>query len=764
MQTRHGLAAVLLVGSMVPVVSRSAAGATTAPEARVTMAFSGDVLVHRPIIAQALANGGGRTYDFAPMFDGIRPLVSSVDLGVCHLETPIAPPGEPLSYHPIYGVPREVVDGIKSAGYDRCSTASNHSADRGTAGVDATVTALEQAGLGSSGMARSPAEAEPQLFTVNGVRMSHLAYTWGLNGLSFPTGQEWRVRLLDADRIIADARLAKSRGAQYVVVSLHWGNETDWRITAAQRALAEVLTASGAIDLIVGHHVHVLQPIEQINGVWVVYGLSNILSNLPGGDERFPPSAQDGAVVTVSATLRADGTLVTSRPVVHPTWVDHARYLVRSVLDDLADPATPAGLRAALTESLARTRAVVGPYVPDGPIPPRCADGAPVAPPETGATLDASPARLVPLPPARIFDSRAAGDDGYVCPGATVTVPVAGHGGVPARGATAAVLNVTAIAAGRPGFVTVWPAGRARPTSSSLNLTRVGQVRANAVIVPLGADGAVHVYSQSGIHLAVDVTGWFIPSGPTAEGRVVAVDPSRLLDTRTGVGTPLAGRTSIDVPVAGRGGVPATGVAAVVVNLTATDSTAEGFVTAWPAGGPRPDTSAVNVAGPAEVAANLAVVPLGAGGAVSLYANVTMHLVADVVGYVTDAAAPVSGSGRFVPLSPTRLFDTREAAPLPGRLTAGGEVRLVHTGRAGLPSAGAGAVVLNVTAVDATAAGYLTVHPGGTARPLASTLNVVAGDTRPNATVMRLGDDGSVAYVSQVGAHLVVDVTGWLTA
>lgn len=762
MGKRQAWIVVAFVAALAPAARTTAAAPPVEP-ARVTMAFSGDVLVHRPIIDRALANGGGRTYDFAPMFDALRPLVSSVDLAVCHLETPIAPPGEPLSYHPIYGVPPEIVDGIASAGYDRCSTASNHSADRGVTGIDATVTALEQAGLGSSGMARTPAEAEPQVFTVNGVRISHLAYAYGLNGLVLPAGQEWRVRLLDPDRIIADAREAHRRGAEYVVVSLHWGNETDWRITAAQRSLAEVLTASGEIDLIVGHHVHVLQPIEQINGVWVVYGLSNLLSNLPGGSERFPPSSQDGAVVTLSVERRADGSFATGRPSVHPTWVDHERYLIRDVAADLADPATPAGLRAVLNESLARTRAVLGPYVADGYVPARCAAEPVAEPAPTGFVVDASPSVLTPVAPARLLDTRQAGDDGYVCPGRSITVPVAGHGGVPATGATAAVLNVTAIAAGRPGFVTVWPAGSARPTASNLNLTRAGQVRANQVVVPLGADGAVQVYAQSGAHVAVDVAGWFGPSGPASAGRVVALDPARLLDTRVDPGGPLAGGVARDVQVTGRGGVPAASAAAALVNVTATDASAAGFVTAWPTGSARPGTSTVNMSGPGEVAPNLALVPLAPDGRLSLFANVTTDVVVDVVGYVTDASAPADDAGRFVPLAPARVIDTRTPGASVARLGSGAAATVTHAGVAGIPSTGASAVALNVTAVDA-AAGYLTVFPAGSPRPLASTLNTAAGDTRPNASVMRLGAGGAISFASQSGGDLVVDVTGWFTA
>ena len=771
----------MVTAGPVSVVAASAApidaampSASAAQPSTVSMAFSGDVLIHRPIVAQALENGRGATYDFVPMFARIAPLVSSVDLAVCHMETPIAPPGEPLSGHPIYGVPREVIAGIASAGYDRCSTASNHSFDRGTAGIDATVDALDAAGIGSTGMARTPAEAEPHVFTTKDIRFTQLDYTFSLNGLSLPPDQPWRVRFLDADKIIADARLARERGAEYVFVNLHWGAEKSWQVTAAQRSLAEALTASGLVDLIVGEHVHVLQPIEQINGRWVVYGTSNLLSNLPGGDASFPASSQDGAIVTLSVTRQSDGSLTTARPVIHPTWVDHNGYVVRPVLEDLADPTTPPGVRAELEASLARTREVLGDYVAGaavGPIPARCATEPPTTVPVSTFAVSAASAKYVPLDPARIYDSRELGDAGYVCPGAAITVPVAGRVGVPASGATAAVLNVTAIAAGGGGFVTVWPAGLSRPTVSSLNLTTIDQTRPNLVTVPLGEGGAVSIFSQSGAHVAIDVAGYFTGASSSADGRLVAVAPQRVLDTRvsgdvTG-GQRVGVDQSIDVQIAGRGGVPSSGASAVVVNLTGTDPLGAGFVTAWPTGSARPVASNVNVLAAGDTSPNLAIVRLGTGGKISLFAHSATHVVADVTAYVTDASAASTGDGLFVPLAPARLFDTREssaAASPSGKLPAGGTVTVTHAGHAGIPASGVAALALNVTAVEASGAGFVTAYPAGIARPETSTLNVVTDDTRPNATIIQLGANGAISYFSQTGAHVLADVTGYFTA
>lgn len=328
------------------------------------MAFSGDVLIHAPVWEQAQENTGGAGYDFSPMFAETEPIVAGVDLGVCHLEVPIAPPGKEPSTFPLYGAPRELIAGIKSGGYDRCSTASNHTLDQGTAGIDATLVEFDAQQMGQSGMARNAAEIEPRVFEVNGVTICHLAYTWGFNGLSLPADEPWRSVEIDPDRIIADAAKARALGAEVVFVSMHWGAETVAAITSTQRRQAEEITASGLVDLIVGHHTHVVQPIEQVNGVWTVFGMGNVLSNHPTRD-FFPPSSQDGVIVTISIEVAADGTVTVSQPVVHPTWVDRREgFVIRDVLQDLADPSLDAGLRASLEESLARTRQMVGDFIP----------------------------------------------------------------------------------------------------------------------------------------------------------------------------------------------------------------------------------------------------------------------------------------------------------------------------------------------------------------------------------------------------------------
>ena len=333
------------------------------------MGFSGDTLAHSPLWRQAERNAaasGSSGYDFDPMMRELVPLLDDVDIAVCHLETPIVPEGEALSTFPLFGVPPEVIGMLARAGWDRCSTASNHAIDRGFAGIVRTVDTLDAHGLGQAGMARTPDEIEPRVFEQNGIEITHLSYTWSYNGLRLDEGDEWQSALIDPDRILADSLIARSLGAEIVVVSLHWGAEGVHEPTGYQRRVAERLTEPGIIDLIVGHHAHVVQPIEQINDTWVLFGLGNILSNLPTS-ARWPAASQDAAVVTVDFEVTSDGVTV-GRPVVHPTWVDKdAGWTVWLVQSELARDDIGAGQRGRLESSLARTGAVLGDYLAPDP-------------------------------------------------------------------------------------------------------------------------------------------------------------------------------------------------------------------------------------------------------------------------------------------------------------------------------------------------------------------------------------------------------------
>ena len=345
------------------------ASSVVLPQA-ITFAFTGDVLSHTPLINQAkrtaIANSTPELqldYDFRPMFLDIKPLISGVDLAVCHLETPIAPQGQKLSTFPLFGVPKEITSAIADAGFDRCSTASNHTYDRGNDGIDATVNALQDVGIKQSGMARTPDEIEPLVFEVRAIKISHLSYTFSYNGLIMPDETQWRSAIINTQRILRDAQRARELGSQATIVSMHWGTEKDSNTNSMQTSIADELTASGLVDLIVGHHAHVVQPTNQVNGVWVMYGLGNVLSNLPT-DERWPINSQDAVIATTALTISPSGKAIFEKPVMHPTWVDKNNgWVIRDVQKSLRSPTISYGLARELELSLGRTTQVLGDYI-----------------------------------------------------------------------------------------------------------------------------------------------------------------------------------------------------------------------------------------------------------------------------------------------------------------------------------------------------------------------------------------------------------------
>lgn len=351
------LAGCALAGPPSNAASPSGGGGRSTAPVRLTVEGTGDLLVHLSVASRAARYAGGRGYDFAPMLASVRPLLSAADLAVCHVETPLSTDNRRISGYPVFNAPHQLADAIRRAGYDSCSTASNHSLDQGEAGVQATLEALDRVGVGHAGTARTAAEAaRPKLRDVNGVRVALLAYTYGLNGFTPPAGKPWLVNVIDPHRIRADAAVARRAGAQFVVVSMHWGQEYRVAPTAEQRTLARTLLGSPDIDLILGSHAHVVQPIEKIGSKYVVYGLGNFLSGQSA--KCCPAASQDGVIVRVTVR-RAGDTGVAERVDYTPTWVDTGSYRVLPVAAALNDPATPAATRAALRTSWRRTVAAI---------------------------------------------------------------------------------------------------------------------------------------------------------------------------------------------------------------------------------------------------------------------------------------------------------------------------------------------------------------------------------------------------------------------
>jgi hypothetical protein len=306
----------------------------TALADEMTLAFTGDVLVHTPVTASAARHGtaSGTRHDFTVILAEVAPVIGAADVALCHLETVLGVPGVEASPYPRIAAPAAVADGLAAAGFDGCSTASNHSLDFGTAGVVSTRDAMGAAGLGATGTARVPAEAGPALYRVGDAVLAHLSYSYGFNGFRVPSDQPWLANAIDPDRIEAEAAAARLAGADLVVVSLHWGAEYRAMPSSYQIELAERLRSSEAIDLVVGHHAHVVQPVAPDDGrIPLAFGLGNFLSNQTPGCCTVPSG--DGVVLLARAE-RAGGVWRVTELAALPTWVDRrAGHLIRPALD-----------------------------------------------------------------------------------------------------------------------------------------------------------------------------------------------------------------------------------------------------------------------------------------------------------------------------------------------------------------------------------------------------------------------------------------------
>jgi uncharacterized protein YkwD len=390
-----------------------------------------------------------------------------------------------------------------------------------------------------------------------------------------------------------------------------------------------------------------------------------------------------------------------------------------------------------------------------------------VAPTTTSTTVPPAPAPGAgyhPVTPSRILDTRI-GNGAPTAPlgaGATLNLQVAGRGGVPATGVSAVVMNVAVTQPTAASFLTVYPAGENMPGASNLNYV-AGQTVPNLVTAKVGSNGQVSIFNLAGsTHVIADVAGWF-DTGNAGGAGYHPVSPSRILDTRIGHGAatgPLNSGSILNLQVAGRGGVPSTGVSAVIVNVAVTQPSTASHLIAFPAGEPVPATANLNFTA-GQTVPNLVVAKLGANGQLSFVnALGSTHIVADVAGWYDIGTTPAAAD--FHALTPSRILDTRTGNGAPVGALGAGTMNLQITGRGGVPATGVSAVVLSVAVTEPTTASNLIVWPTGEAAPVASNLNYVGGQTVPNLVVAKVGANGQITLFNSFGStHVVADVAGW---
>jgi serine protease len=371
------------------------------------------------------------------------------------------------------------------------------------------------------------------------------------------------------------------------------------------------------------------------------------------------------------------------------------------------------------------------------------------------------------LSATRILDTRRT--DQTLSGNAALALTVVGSfaGTTVPSSATAVALNITATNTTTAGFLTVYPMGGNLPSTSSLNWV-AGETVPNLVIVGVGSSGQVAIRNAIGsVDVVVDLEGYFSPAmSGVATGSYQPLAATRITDTRSGSGEANAGHTlgpgaSLIIQVDGEGGAPTADVAAAVLNLTVTDTSAAGYLTAYPEGGALPLAANLNwVAG--QTVGNRVVVPVSSSGQFAVYnALGSTDVVADLDGIFWAPGAAPANSSLFIPVTPTRVLDTRSVGVHLGNggLTV---TQPMTGGTAGIPSS-ASAVVANVTVTDTTAPSYLEIYPGLTL-PLVSDLNWSAGQTVGNLDIAALSSAGTISAITASGdADLILDVTGYFT-
>ncbi len=246
-------------------------------ESRLKLVFTGDIMGHDTQISSALATGD-QGYDYHPCFQYLKPYFAKADLVIGNLEVTFA--GPPYKGYPRFSSPDELADALKEAGFDILVTANNHALDRSRGGLERTIEQLDRRELLHTGtFADSTARFMycPLLFEKNGIRIALLNYTYGTNGLKVQPPAI--VNMTDTTLIRNDLEKAFTAAPDFIIVTMHWGNEYQRVESSAQRELAAFIFDHGA-DAIIGSHPHVVQPIRgNSQGNLVAYSMGNFISN-----------------------------------------------------------------------------------------------------------------------------------------------------------------------------------------------------------------------------------------------------------------------------------------------------------------------------------------------------------------------------------------------------------------------------------------------------------------------------------------------------
>ena len=270
--------------------------------------------------------------------------------------------------------------------------------------------------------------------------------------------------------------------------------------------------------------------------------------------------------------------------------------------------------------------------------------------------------------------------------------------------------------------------------------------------------------STGSTQLIADVVGYYVAGAPVEPGSFAGVTPFRVLDTGQGTGAPgpVGGGESVRVKITDEGGLPATGVSAVLLNVTVVNPEAAGYVAIYSGIAEPPSAGSVEFAA-GQTVSNLVVATVEPDGTIGVLNGSagTTELIGDVAGYFL--AGTPTASGTLVPLAATRVLETRESIGAAGPVRAGRAIKAQISGRGGVPESGVNAVLVNVTVRDAAVDGTLTVYPAGSVRPSKPTADFVAGQATTRLMMLPIGDDGAIQLFNGSGGQVQItaDITGY---
>ena len=377
------------------------------------------------------------------------------------------------------------------------------------------------------------------------------------------------------------------------------------------------------------------------------------------------------------------------------------------------------------------------------------------APPVGAAAALPGRTSFVPVDPVRLYDTRVDGNL-PMGPGGRVTLPVHGVGRLPSSGIAAVALSIASSCATSATTVTAWAAGSAKSASPALNVA-AGIPAAALAVTPLGGNGAVSIANAAGTtELSVHVVGYY----PVADGAVYRpVRTLRLYDSRRDpAGIVAPGRDRL-VTMPALSGIPATSMTGAMLNVSTVNSSGTGTLTVQSASGDKENATVAFTHG--ALVKTRAIAKLQDGKLKVTARTAATHVVVDLVGWW--APREVVGGRLFQPKATTRVLDTRYGIGAPRARVGGRKVVSVRVAGKGKPApAGARAVVMNLTARDATRATFVTAWPLGTRRPDFPDLSVPAWRTTANLVVVRVGKKGRVQVTNGTGStHLIGDVVGY---